>query len=194
MEEWNSLAFDPKLVGWKTGKAPFGQCGGELAPRPKLKPTRPTCYMDERCGCDTTPNTLWERKVLLMRRTFELLEIKEGRLYRLVMAGAGCDRSGEGYAIYVNGKLLIQKDSGYFRHPGIRGAIIPKDILPELKKGKFDIAVINFLRYTHVKKGNEWLGKTVPPNGQVTLYFEEAKLPKALILAAENANEEGSTK
>ncbi len=180
-ENWHTLAFDPTAAGWKKGKAPFGQSNGEIAARPKLKPARPNCYMDHRCGCDAIPNTLWEKEVLLMRRTFEVPAIKEGHLYRVILAGAGCDRSGEGFAIYVNGKLLIQKNSGYIKRPGVRGAYILNDLLPEFKKGKVEIAVLNFLRYTHMKNGNSYLGKPVPPNGQVTLFLEETKLPEVLL-------------
>ena len=105
--------------------------------------------MEERCDCDAMPNTLWEKEVLLMRRTFEIPPIKDGHLYRIILPGAGCDRSGEGYAVYINGKLLIKQKEGFDKDAGVRGAYIPNELLPELKKGKMEIAVINYLRYPH---------------------------------------------
>ena len=184
MENWFAADFESSAVGWKTGKAPFGQSDGKIAPRPKLKERRPNCYMDERCACDTIPNTLWEKEVLLMRRTFEIPAIKDGHLYRVILGGAGCERSGEGYAIYVNGKLLTMRKGGFAKNPGVRGAYIPNDLLPEFKKGKVEIAVINYLRYTHMKNGTAYMNKDVPPNGQVTLFLEETKLPEVLREAA----------
>ena len=86
-----------------------------------------------------------------MRQTFDIPPVKEGHVYRLILGGAGCDRSGEGFAIYVNGKLLTKSDGGFFRYSGIRGAYVFDDILPEFKGGKVTIAVINFLRYTHFR-------------------------------------------
>ena len=181
MENWYAADFDPAAAGWKKGGAPFGQSGGKLAPRPKLKPERPKCYMDYRCNCDTMPNTLWEKEVLLMRRTFDIPPIKDGHLYRVILAGAGCDRSGEGFAVYVNGKLLVRKNDGFYKTPGVRGAYVMNDILPEFKKGKVEIAVINFLRFTHMRSGTQYLGKPVPPNGQVTVLLEEAKIPEVVL-------------
>ena len=119
-----------------------------------------------------------------MRRTFEVPPIEDGHLYRLVLAGAGCDRSGEGYAVYVNGKLLTRRKGGYAKRPGVRGAYIMKDLLPEFAKGTVEIAVLNHLRYTHMRNGTAYLGKPVPPNGQVTVYLEKTKLPPALLEAA----------
>ena len=83
--------------------------------------------------------------------------------------------------MYVNGKLLTRQKGGYAKTPGVRGAYIYDDILPELKKGKVEIAVINYLRYTHMRNNTQYLAKPVPPNGQVTVFLEETKLPEALL-------------
>jgi hypothetical protein len=101
MENWFAPDFDPARAGWKTGKAPFGKMGNKLDRR------RPSCN-GVLCGCSEIPATLWEKEVLLMRQTFDIPAVKEGHAYRLILGGAGCDRSGEGFAIYVNGKLLTQ--------------------------------------------------------------------------------------
>ena len=118
-----------------------------------------------------------------MQQTFDLPKAKEGHVYRVLLGGAGCDRSGEGYAIYVNGKLLDQRNGGFFRYEGIRGAYVFGDVLPELKKGNVTISIINFLRYTHHRNQTEYLGKPVLPNGHVFLQIEEAKLPPEVLEA-----------
>lgn len=184
MENWFAPEFDPTKAGWRTGQAPFGRMGD------KLDRLRPKCN-GSLCGCSEIPATFWENEVLLMRRTFEVPAVKEGHAYRLVLGGAGCDRSGEGFAIYVNGKPLTEVAGGFFRHPGIRGAYVYEDIRPEFHGGKVTIAVINFLRYTHFNNKTtyfgphpDYYGQPVPPNGHVSLWMEEAKLSPATLNAA----------
>ncbi len=184
MENWFAPEFDPAGAGWKSGKAPFGRMGD------KLDRLRPRCN-GPRCGCSEMPATLWEKEVLLMRQTFDVPPVKEGHAYRLILGGAGCDRTGEGFAVYVNGKQLTQANGGFFRHTGIRGAYVYDDILPEFQGGKVTIAVINFLRYTHFRNKTTYFGphpdyyaKPVPPNGHVSLWMEEAKLSPATLDAA----------
>ncbi len=184
MDNWYATDFDPAAAGWKQGKAPFGRMGDKLEAR------RPSCN-GSHCGCSKTPATFWAKEVLLMRQTFDVPPVKDGHAYRLILGGAGCDRSGEGFAIYVNGKLLTQANGGFFRHTGIRGAYIYENILPEFKVGKVTIAVINFLRYTHFNNKAtyfgphpDYRGKPVPPNGHVDLWMEEAKLSPATLEAA----------
>ncbi len=185
MENWFALDFDSAKAGWKQGRAPFGQMDGKLAAR------RPSCYKPL-CGCDKTPATFWEKEVLLMRQTFEIPTLKDGHVYRLILGGAGCDRSGEGFAIYINGELLTQVNGGFFRYSGIRGAYLYPDILPEFRGGKVTVAVINFLRHTHFRNGTNYWGphpdyrgkSPVPPNGHVTLWMEEAKLSPEVLKAA----------
>ena len=185
MENWFAADFDSTQAGWKTGQAPFGRMGDKLDRR------RPTCN-GSHCGCSEIPATLWEKEVLLMRQTFDLPAMKKGHAYRLILGGAGCDRSGEGFAIYVNGKLLTQANGGFYRYSGIRGGYVFDDILPEFQGGKVTIAVINFLRYTHFRNVThyhgphpDFRGKEVPPNGHVSLWMEEAKLSPDTLKAAE---------
>lgn len=185
MENWFAADFDSSQAGWETAKAPFGRMGDKLDRR------RPSCN-GTHCQCSEIPATLWEKEVLLMSQTFEIPAMKKGHAYRLILGGAGCDRSGEGFAIYVNGKLLTQANGGFYRYSGIRGAYIYEDILPEFEGGKVTIAVINFLRYTHFKNVTHYhgphpsfRGKEVPPNGHVSLWMEEAKLSPATLKAAE---------
>lgn len=176
LENWHTPEFDPADAGWKSGRAPFGQMGG------KLDRLRPRCNGRE-CGCSEMPATLWEKEVLLLRRTFELPPVRDGHVYRLILGGAGCDRTGEGFAIYVNGRLLTQANGGFFRYTGVRGAYLYDDILPEFRGGKVTIAIITFLRYTHFRNKITYFGphpdyyaKPVPPNGHVNLWMQEAKL------------------
>jgi hypothetical protein len=179
-EKWLEKGFNPETAGWKKGNAPFGQSDGKQLPRPKLKEGVPNCYM-EWCQCDELPGTLWEKEVLIMHRTFEVPKIKDGHLYRMILGGAGCDRSGEGFSIYVNGKLLKESKGGYVKNAGIRGAYITGELLNEFKKGQVDVAILNHLRYTHMRNGTQYLGKPVPPNGQVTAWLEEVKLPAVVV-------------
>jgi len=185
MANWFAPEFDPVKAGWKLGKAPFGRMGDKLDRR------RPRCN-GPLCGCSEIPATLWEKEVLLMRQTFDIPPVKEGHAYRFILGGAGCDRSGEGFAIYVNGKLLTRAAGGFFRYSGIRGGYLFDDILPEFKGGKVTIADINFLRYTHFRNKTTYFGpyrdyyaKPVPPNGHVSLWMEEAKLSPATLKAAQ---------
>jgi len=184
MENWFAPEFDPVRAGWKTGRAPFGQMGD------KLDRLRPRCN-GPLCGCSGIPATLWEKEVLLMRQTFDVPPVKEGHAYRLILGGAGCDRTGEGFAIHVNGKPLTQVDGGFFRNSGVRGAYLSDDILSEFKGGKVTIAVINFLRYTYFNNVTTYhgphpdhRGKPVPPHGHVSLWMEEAELSPATVNAA----------
>jgi len=184
MENWCASEFDPVGAGWKSGLAPFGRMGDKLDRR------RPSCN-GKLCGCSTMPATLWEKEVLLMRQTFDIPPVKDGHAYRLILGGAGCDRSGEGFAIYVNGKLLTQVNGGFFRYSGIRGAYLYEDVLPEFKGGEVTIAIINFLRYTHFRNKTTYFGphpdyyaNPVPPNGHVSLWMQEARLSPATLKAA----------
>ena len=184
MDNWFAPEFDPSKAGWKTGRAPFGRMGDKLDRR------RPSCN-GSHCGCSEIPATLWEKEVLLMRQTFDIPAAKEGHVYRLILGGAGCDRSGEGFAVYINGKLLTQVNGGFFRYSGIRGAYLYDDILPEFDGGEVTISIINFLRYTHFRNVTnyhgphpDFQGGQVPPNGHVSLWMEEAKLSPSTALEA----------
>lgn len=188
MENWFAPEFIPADAGWKTGQAPFGRMGD------KLDHLRPRCS-GSHCGCSEMPHTFWEKEVLLMRQTFDIPPLKKGHAYRLILGGAGCDRTGEGFAIYVNGKPLTEVPGGFYRYTGIRGSYLYKDILPEFQGGEVTIAVINFLRYVYFRNVTiyhgphpDWRRKQVPPHGHVTMWMEEAKLsPQILKATSEKA-------
>jgi len=163
MDNWASPAFDPAKAGWKSGLSPFGQAGGEL------KALR-GCQ-GAPCGCGVIPGTLWEKEVILIRKTIDVSALQEGHRYRIVIGGSNHVKSGEGYAIYINGKLLDQSTSGVPNRQGgqPRGANIYKDFRDEFKEGKVTIAVKSFLSYG---------GRGPTPKGHLTVWLQEQKLPQ----------------
>ena len=99
--------------------------------------------------------------------------LREGHRYRIVVGGSAHVNAGEGYAIYVNGKLLAQSNAGVGKRQGAqpRGGHIYADFRDEFKGGKVTIAATSFLRYNHPRI------KPYPPSGHFTLWMEEAKMP-----------------
>jgi len=172
MENWFAPDFDAKKAGWKTGLPPFGQLDG------KLEPLSESCTATF-CLCGRTPKTLWEKEVLLVRGTFEIPPLKEGHRYRIVVGGSAHVNAGEGYAIYVNGKLLAESKTGVGIRQGgqPRGGHIYSSFRNEFKGGKVTIAAISFLRYNHPRI------KPYPPKGHLTLWMEEAKIPPLVDVA-----------
>jgi alpha-galactosidase len=166
MENWVLPDFDAGKSGWKKGLQPFGQLDGKPAPLSE------TCTASF-CRCGEKPKTLWEKEVLLVRGTVELPPLKKGHRYRIVVGGAAHVNSGEGYAIYVNGKLLAESKTGVAVRQGgqPRGTHIYSDFRDEFKGGKVTLAVTSFLRYNHPRRGIQ------PPSGHISLQIEEQKLP-----------------
>jgi len=166
MENWNASDFDPVQAGWKKGLQPFGQLAGKMSPLSKR------CNASF-CRCRERPKTLWEKEVLLIRGTIELPPLKKSYRYRIVIGGAAHVNSGEGFAIYVNGKLLAKSTVGVAVRQGgqPRGAHINKKFRGEFKNGQVTIAATSFLRYMHPRI------KPYPPRGHLTLRVEQQKLP-----------------
>ncbi len=168
MENWFAVDFDAKAAGWKSGAAPFGQKDG------KQEALSPNCS-NPQCGCSIKPGTLWEKEVLLMRQTFEIPPLQDDHRYRLILGGSAHAFSGEGYSIYVNGKLFSESVDGHYKgNGGARGGYILNDFLPEFKKGKVTIAVKGFLRYTGHRN------TPAPPRGHLSVWLEQMKLPEPL--------------
>ena len=166
MEDWAASDFNAAKAGWKKGLQPFGQLDGKLAPLSE------TCKSPF-CRCREQPKTLWQKEVLLIRGTVEVPPLKKGHRYRIVLGGAAHVNSGEGFAIYVNGKLLAESTVGVAVRQGgqPRGAHIHSDFRDEFKGGKVTITATSFLRYNHPRRGVQ------PPRGHLTLRFEQQKLP-----------------
>jgi hypothetical protein len=168
MENWFAVDFDAKKAGWQSGAACFGQLDGKLAPLSE------NCTLPY-CRCSETPKTLWEKEVLLIRQTFEIPTPKKGHRYRIVVGGSAHVNAGDGYALYVNGKLLAESPRGVGKRQGAqpRGGHIYADFLPELAEGKITIAASSFLRLNHPRFGIQ------PPRGHISVWLEEMKIPPA---------------
>jgi len=166
MENWFAPVFDAGKAGWKKGLQPFGQLDGKLAPLSE------TCTAPF-CRCGEKPRTLWEKEVLLVRGTVELPSLKKDHRYRIVVGGSAHVNSGEGYAIYANGKLIAESKTGVAVRQGgqPRGAHIYSDFIDEFKGGQVTLAVTSFLRYNHPRRGLQ------PPRGHISLQIDEQKLP-----------------
>ena len=171
-ENWFAPDFDPAKAGWKSGKAPFGQKDG------RQEALIPSCSIPH-CGCEVVPATLWDKEVLLMRQTFEVPKLDPGHRYRIVVGGAGHGWSGEGFALYLNGKLVSEATGGYYNRGGqARGVLILDDLLPEFEGGKITLAVKSFLR----RNGHR--NKAATPSGHLSVWMESAKLSPIALKAA----------
>lgn len=171
MAHWFATDFDAAAAGWKKGLPPFGQLQG------KLEPIRQCPRMVGGCGCGEKPRTLWDKEVLMVRGTFDFPPLREGHRYRIVIGGSNHVNAGEGFALYVNGKLLAESTHGVGKRQGgePRGGHIYADVLDEFKGGKVTLAVCSFLR----QEG----GSGPFPNGHLTVWLEEQKIPPVLLKA-----------
>ena len=165
MERWHEPDFDADAAGWRRGLPPFGQLDGALAPLSE------SCTASF-CRCGVSPRTLWEHEVLMLRGTFEFPPLAEDRRYRIVVGGSAHVNAGEGFALYVNGKLLAESQAGVGRRQGgqPRGGVITADFRDEFRGGEVTIAVHSFLRY-NTPRG------PIPPRGHLSVWVEEAEVP-----------------
>ncbi|HAS83205.1 MAG TPA: hypothetical protein DCS43_11175, partial [Verrucomicrobia bacterium] len=92
--------------------------------------------------------------------------------YRFVVGGSDHVMTGEGYAIYINGRLLAESKNGVPNRCGgqPRGGHVYADLQGEFKGGKVTVAATSFLQF--YRKDRE-----IPPQGHFTLWMEEQKLP-----------------
>jgi len=165
MENWFAPDFDATKAGWRKGLPPFGQLDGKLEPLGG-------CDRTGDCGCGEKPRTLWDKEVLMIRGTFDIPPLKDGHRYRLVVGGSNHVMSGEGYAIYANGRLLAESRDGVHNGAGgqPRGGHVYADLRNEFNGGKMTLAATSFLQLC--KKG-----AVIPPRGHLTIWIEEQKLP-----------------
>jgi hypothetical protein len=176
-ENWFAVDFDAAKAGWKNAKAPFGQNNG------KLEALISGCKVSH-CGCNITPATLWDKEVLLMRQTFEVPKLDPNHRYRIIVGGAGHGWSGEGFALYLNGKLVSESKSGYYKSGGqSRGVLILNDLLSEFEGGKVTIAVKSFLRQ------NGHRNRAADPTGHLSAWMESAKLSAPVLELAKKLKE-----
>jgi hypothetical protein len=169
-ENWFAPDFDAKKAGWKSGRAPFGMKLEEAVPEAQAWIAKYPLYPLKR----PMPATVVENDVVLMRGTFDLPPAKPGHRYRIRVDGSIHDNSGEGYALYVNGKLLAEIKNGVtgWRKQGLRGSHVWQEFLPELNGGKVTIAVAHFPM-------SDWdPERFIPAIGPVSVWVEEQKLPE----------------
>ncbi|MFN5869992.1 MAG: hypothetical protein ACK46A_11790, partial [Akkermansiaceae bacterium] len=159
MTQWFAKDFDPAKAGWKKGRAPFVNVSGKLqAGICKSSP----------CACGDAPGTLWDKEVLLMRRSFDLPPMKPGHRYRLVVGGTSHVGTGEGWTVYVNGRQMAEVKGAFGRNSGgqPKGAFITSEWFDEFKNGgKMEVAAIAFLSARKDKQNN------------INIWFEEMKMP-----------------
>jgi len=155
MENWFAIDFNAPKAGWKSGAAPFGEKG--------------------EAGDNRTPETLTSDDVLLMRQSFDLPPLKPECRYRIHIIGSAHKNMGEGYAIYINGKLLAETKNGVvaWHKEGHkpRGTMVWPEFRDEFKGGKVTIAVSNFPMSNFPV---EWF---VPARDALSVCVEEMKLP-----------------
>jgi len=167
MENWFAPSFDAKKAGWKNGAAPFGgnRNNADAQPRPDWYggPARPTAA------------TAFDNDGVLLRQTFDLPALKDGHRYRIRVAGSVRANSGDGFAIYVNGKLLTDVRSGItaWRREGgrPRGSHVWADFREEFQGGKVTLAVAGF------PMNNRGKASFIPARDPLSVWIEEMKLP-----------------
>ncbi|HEX5790196.1 MAG TPA: DUF6288 domain-containing protein [Luteolibacter sp.] len=141
MENWFAKDFDAAKAGWKSGLQPIGQIDG------KLGTLNRGCRFNH-CRCGEPMQTLWEKEVLLARGNFTFPKFKEGHRYRLIFGGMSHPGEGDGFQVYVNGKLMLERASGTGggRENGILLAYnIDKAWWPDFENGNTTIAAKGFL-------------------------------------------------
>jgi alpha-L-fucosidase len=163
MDNWFAVDFDAAAAGWQKGKAPFGSKAG------KLEALNPGCALAS-CGCSQTPNTLWDKEVLLMRGTFAFPEVKPGHRYRLMIGGGNHVFRGDGAAVYINGRLVAEQKRGHQKGEGglPRGVLLDKEATEALAKGTVTIAVKSFLL-------QDFDSKEIV--NHLSIWLEEMKIP-----------------
>lgn len=164
MENWFAPGFDAKKAGWQSGVAPFGVDKDTIA--------YPEWYGSSKRG---PVKTVTGMDVLLLCKTFEVPPLQEGHRYRIRVAGSAHLDYGEGYAIFINGKLIAESKAGItaWRREGgkPRGSHVWSDFRDEFKGGKVRLAVANFPMN---KKSAEGF---LPAGQPLSVWLEEMRIP-----------------
>ena len=169
LANWAQSDFDVKQAGWKSGPAPFSMKIDENVPSNLTWLAKYPLYPLKR----PMAKTIVENDVLLMRKTIDVPPLKEGYRYRIRVEGSIHDNSGEGFAVYVKGKLVGEIKEGItgWRKQGIRGVKLENGLLEAIKGGKMTIAVANFPM-------NNWKpDHFIPFFRPLNVRVEEQKLP-----------------
>jgi len=165
MTNWFAKDFDAKAAGWKTGKAPISNFDN------RIPAGKDSCNEEDSiCGCGDAGKTLWDKEVILMRRTFELPPLQEGYRYRLLVGGASHVGVGDGYSVYLNGRKITEAKGYGGRGSGGQpdGVGIAPEFFEEFKGGKVVVAATSFLRQHH---------RTHKIQGHMNLWFQQQKIP-----------------
>ncbi len=165
MEKWFARNFDAKQAGWKSGVGSFGVKQDPISYPEWFGPSK-----------RIPPKTVCESDVLLLRQTFNLPPLKAGYRYRIRVNGSVHANPGEGYSIFVNGKLLAESKAGVvaWRREGgkPRGGHIWADFRDEFNQGPVTIAVSNFPMNN--KKSD---GLLPASRDALSVWMEEMQLP-----------------
>ncbi|MCH7225702.1 sialate O-acetylesterase [Haloferula sp. A504] len=169
-ENWFAPDFDPQKAGWRSAPAPFGMAMEEERPEGVQWLAKYALYPVKR----PLPTTVVENDVLLMRGSFELPPVKDGHRYRIRVDGSINGNSGEGFAIYVDGRLLGEQKNGVtaWRRQGLRGSHVWQEFRDDFGGGKVTIAVANF------PMSNWNPDSFIPAIGPLSVWIEEQKLPQ----------------
>lgn len=175
-ENWFKPEFDPAKAGWKTGLQPFGSDAGKLATN-----LYGVCKLPF-CECDLPMQTFWDKEVMLLRGKFTFPKFEEGHRYRLIMGGMSHVNAGEGYQVYVNGKLIMERPRGVGKREGAEplATNIDKSWWPDFEK-EVDIAVISFMASSKGAKRRSlslWMqAMKVPPVSETEIVSSVSALP-----------------
>jgi hypothetical protein len=168
-ENWFAADFDAVKAGWKKVSAPFGKTVEKEWPENLAWIVKYPLYPAER----PQPTTVVSENVLLMRGKFDLPPAKKGHRYRVHVIGSINANSGEGFAIYVNGKLMGERKTGVlgWRRQGKSGSAVWSEFLNDFKGGSVTLAVANF------PMSNFSPARVPPAIGPLSVTIEEQKMP-----------------
>jgi hypothetical protein len=168
-ENWSAVDFDAAKAGWKNAPAPFGKTAEKVWPENLAWIVKYTLYPGKR----PQPTTVVPKDVLLMRGKFDLPPAKENHRYRVRVSGSINANSGEGFAIYVNGKLMGERKTGVvgWRRQGKSGSAVWTEFMKDFKGGPITLAIANFPM-------NNFSPDRVPPAiGPLYVTIEEQRMP-----------------
>ncbi len=168
-QNWFTKDFDTNKAGWKKAPAPFGKKVPKEWPENVSWIVKYPLYPAER----PQPTTVVENDVLLMRGTFDLPPAKANHRYRVRVSGSINANSGEGFAIYANGKLMGERKSGVtsWRQQGVSGSHVWTEFMDDFKGGPLTLAIANF------PMNNYKPGDDIPAIGPLSVTIEEQKIP-----------------
>jgi len=158
---WIRCAFPGLQSARSECLAPFGAING------KLETKEGNCQLDF-CRHGVPMRTLWENEVLLLKGKFKFPALKEGHRYRFVIGGMSHVGAGEGYRIYVNGKLFQERKRNIDRREGAKhiGGHIHRDWWSDFNGGETEISFISFMG-----------GKQGWQNRHLMIWVQEMEIP-----------------